>query len=450
MGRFSGTKLKALPNPATIADDSGPYDEGSRLLSALQRIHGRLIEEIDIAELRRLGDEDMRSEIRNRINDMVREDGLKLNTAEFDQFANDLFDEMTGLGPLEPLINDPTISDILINTHEHIYVERKGEIETTDVRFRDQSHLLRIINRIVSTVGRRVDETHPMTNARLLDGSRVNVTIPPIAVDGPLVSIRKFSDEAMTLDRLVELGSLPKPLALFLAAAIRARVSTVISGGTGSGKTTLLNALTSAIDKKERLITIEEVAELSLQQPHVARMETRQPNIEGKGAIDTRDLVKNALRMRPDRIIIGETRAGEAFDMLQAMNTGHEGSLTTLHANSPRASLSRIEQMIAMADMNIPNDAIRSLVASAIQLIIQVERLSDGKRRVISVSEIVGLEGTTIQLQEIMAFHRIGTDEDGNLLGEFRASGIRPRCMEQLKLRDLDVPPELFDPARAF
>jgi pilus assembly protein CpaF len=355
---------------------------------------------------------------------------------------------MTGLGPLEPLLKDPTINDILINGHECVYVERQGMLEPTGVRFKDESHLLRIINKIVSAVGRRVDESHPMCDARLLDGSRVNVAVRPVAIDGPLMSIRKFSKKPFNLNKLVEVGALRPQMAELLAAAVKARVTLIISGGTGSGKTTMLNALSAFISEKERLLTIEDAAELQLQQPHVGRMETRPPNIEGKGEIRQRDLVKNALRMRPDRVILGECRGEEAFDMLQAMNTGHEGSMATVHANTPRDAISRLEQMIGMAGLPMTVASIRSQIASAIRVIVQLSRLSDGKRRVMSIAEITGLESDTIQMQEIFKYVRTGTAPDGNVQGHFQATGVRPRFLGDLTAMGIKIPGAYFDPSQ--
>jgi pilus assembly protein CpaF len=357
---------------------------------------------------------------------------------------------MTGLGPLEPLLKDPTVNDILINGHECVYVERGGVLEPCGVRFKDEQHLLRIINKIVSAVGRRVDESHPMCDARLLDGSRVNVAVRPIAIDGPLVSIRKFAERVFDMDRLVEVGSLRPAIAEVLAAAVAGKVSTLISGGTGSGKTTMLNALSNFIPPRERLITIEDAAELQLQQPHVGRLETRPANVEGKGEVRQRDLVRNALRMRPDRIIIGECRGEEAFDMLQAMNTGHEGSMTTIHANSPRDALKRLEQMVGMAGTPMTLGAIRSQIASAITLVVQVQRLPDGARRLTSVSEITGMEGDVIQMHEIFKFVKDFTDAKGTLHGSFKATGIRPRFLADVKAYGIDVSSNCFDPARTL
>ena len=390
----------------------------------------------------------MRRQVRKLVGDFARDERLALNGTELDQLGVSVFDEMVGLGPIEPLLQDDSIADILINGPFQVYVERRGELEITPVRFRDNDHLLRIINRIVSTVGRRIDESSPMVDARLPDGSRVNAAIGPITLDGAVVSIRKFSKKPFDLDKLVEVGAMPPCVAEFLFGAIRARVSTVISGGTGSGKTTLLNALSKAISDKERLITIEDAAELQLQQPHVVRMETRPPNIEGKGEIRQRELVKNALRMRPDRVILGEVRGEEAFDMLQAMNTGHEGSMATIHANTPRDAVTRLEQMVAMSGMRLPAESIRGQIASAVGLVVQAMRMSDGKRRLTSVTEITGMEGNVVQMQEIFAFNRTGADADGTVRGEFRATGLRPRCLDEMIRRGIKFDTAHFDPGR--
>jgi len=410
------------------------------------KLHARLIDEIDLTSLDGLETSVLKTRIFDIVKEMAREERLKINTAELQLLSDGIFDEMTGLGPLEILLQDETVSDILINTHEMVYVERRGELELSPVRFASEDHLLRIINRIVSTVGRRVDESQPLCDARLLDGSRVNVAIAPIAVDGPLVSIRKFSKSPLTLDKLVEFGAIPDPVAQFLWAACKARVTILISGGTGSGKTTLLNALSQSISEKERLITIEDAAELQLQQPHVARMETRPPNVEGKGEIKQRGLVKNALRMRPDRVILGEVRGEEAFDMLQAMNTGHEGSMATLHANTPRDAITRLEQMVAMGDMKITPEAVAGQIASAVGIIVQATRLSDGQRKITSVAEVTGMEGAVIQMQELFNYTRTGTGPKHEVIGEFRATGIRPQCLDEIITRNIPLPRGLFEP----
>jgi pilus assembly protein CpaF len=350
------------------------------------------------------------------------------------------------LGPLEPLLKDNSITDILVNGYEQVFVERGGKLHLTPVHFKDNRHLLRIIDKIVSAVGRRVDESSPMVDARLADGSRVNAIIPPLSVDGPLVSIRKFAKIPIDMQKLIDIGSLPQDVASILQGVVRARRNVLISGGTGSGKTTMLNAMSAFIDGRERIITIEDAAELQLQQIHVGRLETRPANVEGKGEIAQRELVKNALRMRPDRIIVGEVRGGEAFDMLQAMNTGHEGSMTTIHANTGRDALARLEQMIGMTGMDLPAKSMRAQIASAIHVVVQLERLSDGKRRCVSVNEITGMEGDVIQMQEIFKFKRTSTDEDGTIHGDFVATGIRPKFMEELQTRGIQVPDGIFNP----
>ena len=439
------------PDPAPAARAEDVYaDMVSRrpaLVEAKLKIHELIIDEFNLSALEKLPPDELAKQVRTYVGNYARTSGLSLNQKELDLFSTEIVDEMTGYGPIEPLLKDPTISDILINTHKRCFVERAGRLQETKIHFRDEAHLLRIISRIVSGVGRRVDESSPMVDARLPDGSRVNIAIRPIAIDGPLVSIRKFSQRAFTMDRLVEVGALRPAMVEVLAAAVTGKVSAIISGGTGSGKTTMLNGLSNFIPAHERLITIEDAAELQLQQPHVGRLETRPPNIEGKGEIRQRDLVKNALRMRPDRIIIGECRGEEAFDMLSAMNTGHEGSMSTIHANSPREALKRLEQMIGMAGMPITLTAIRSQIASALTLVIQVQRLPDGARRVTSVSEITGMEGDMIQMHEVFKFVKSFTDKDGKLQGTFKATGVRPQFLGNLKAYGLEVPAHYFDPA---
>jgi pilus assembly protein CpaF len=378
----------------------------------------------------------------------VRSEKISLNQRELEIFSGEIVDEMTGFGPIEPLLKDPTVTDILINTHRLCFVERFGKLYETKVHFKDEAHLLRIIGKIVAGVGRRIDESSPMVDARLPDGSRVNVAIRPIAIDGPLMSIRKFAERAFSMERLVEMGTIAPQVADLLMAAVRGRISLIISGGTGSGKTTMLNALSSCIPAEERLITIEDAAELQLQQVHVGRLETRPPNAEGRGEIRQRELVKNALRMRPDRIIIGECRGEEAFDMLQAMNTGHEGSMTTIHANTPRDALKRLEQMVTMAGMTTTVGSIRGQIASAITVVMQLQRLPDGKRKVVSVAEIVGMEGESIQLQEVFHFVKESTDAAGNIHGSFRATGLRPNFLKELKAFGIELPESHFDASR--
>src|SRR6187401_3514493 len=419
-----------------------------KLLDAKVRLHRRLIEEINLSALDKVPEEEIRRHVQQLVSQYVLVERLPLNTQELSDFVSEILDEMTGLGPLEPLLKDPTINDILINGHECVYVERAGVLEPLSVRFKDEHHLLRIVNKIVSAVGRRVDESHPLCDARLQDGSRVNVAVRPIGVDGPLVSIRKFSKKPFNLTKLVDVGALRPPMAELLAAAVKSRITTIISGGTGSGKTTMLNALSAFISDKERLITIEDAAELQLQQPHVARMETRPPNIEGKGEIRQRELVKNALRMRPERVILGEVRSEEAFDMLQAMNTGHEGSMATIHANNPREAISRLEQLIAMGGLNIGPEAVRYQIAAAVRMIVQLQRMSDGKRRVTSVAEITGMEGDIVQMQEIFKYVRTGTASDGTVEGHFVATGVRPRFLSELAARGINIPGSVFDPSK--
>ncbi|MFN7163498.1 MAG: CpaF family protein [Hyphomonas sp.] len=427
-----------------------PESAGFDLLDAKLRVHAKLIDELDLSALDKMDDETMRRRVRGIIGEIIRKEEMALSSTEEASFADAVMDEMMGLGPIEPLLKDDSIADILINGCNQVYVERNGKLQLAPVRFADNDHLLRIVQRIVAAVGRRVDESQPLVDARLLDGSRVNAAVLPIAIDGPLVSIRKFSKSPLTMDKLVDFGAIPRPVADFILGAVKCRASTVISGGTGSGKTTLLNALSAAINPDERLITIEDAAELQLQQPHVARMETRPPNIEGKGEIRQRELVKNALRMRPDRVILGEVRSEEAFDMLQAMNTGHEGSMATIHANNPRDALTRLEQMVMMGGMKISEEAIRGQIASAVNFIVQATRLSDGSRKVVSIAEITGMEGSVVQLQEIFRFERTGTSETGKVVGHFAATGLRPKFLDEMERRGVHMPAGMFDPSTRF
>jgi pilus assembly protein CpaF len=376
---------------------------------------------------------------------VLAQEAMPLSASERERLVNDVQHELFGLGPLEPLLKDPTISDILVNSHDTIYIERRGKIEPTTVRFKDDEHLMRVIERIVSSVGRRIDESSPMVDARLQDGSRVNAIIPPLSIDGPVLSIRRFGADPLRMAALIEHKALTKDIADMLQMVVHARLNILISGGTGAGKTTLLNALSAFIPENERIVTIEDSAELQLQQPHVVRLETRPPNIEGKGEVTQRDLVRNALRMRPDRIVIGEVRGGEAIDMLQAMNTGHDGSLTTIHANTPRDALARIETMIQMTGMRLSDRAMRQQIAAALNLVVQVARLADGSRRVTSISEITGMEGETITMQEIFLYERTGVDKEGTVLGRFRPTGIRPRFAERLKSCGLQLPRVFFE-----
>jgi len=418
------------------------------LLDEKLKLHARIIDEFNLASLEKLPRPDLVREVRSYLDDYVRTERLSLNQKEAQTFAEEIVDEMIGFGPIESLLKDPTINDILINTHKKCFVERFGKLEETAVHFKDEAHLMRIIQKIVAGVGRRVDESSPTVDARLPDGSRVNVAIKPIAVDGPLVSIRKFSKKPFSMERLVEIGSCRPVMAEMLRFAVIGRISLIVSGGTGTGKTTMLNALSSFIPPEERIVTIEDAAELQLQLPHVCRMETRPSSAEGKGEIRQRELVKNALRMRPDRIVVGECRGEEAFDMLQAMNTGHEGSMTTVHANSPRDAVKRLEQMVSMAGMSIPPGSIRAQIASAIRLFVQLQRLPDGRRRVVSIGEITGMEGDVVQMQEIYRFHKEHTDDEGNVHGSFRATGIRPTFLEDLKHMGLHLSPQHFDPSK--
>ena len=425
----------------TVSPSVNPFIVPIEDATALKvRIHQRLIDILNLSLLEKTPRDTLRQEIRGTVGALLADEKRVLSFAQLDQLIDDVLDELLGLGPLEPLLKDDTVSDILINTPSKVYVERHGRIEKTDVKFQDSRHLIRVINKIVSAVGRRVDESQPMVDARLADGSRFNAIIPPLAVDGPLVSIRKFSRKPITMQQLIAFGSLSQEMAEILIAAVTARRNILISGGTGSGKTTLLNALSSFIGSTERIVTIEDSAELQLQQDHVGRLETRPPNIEGRGEITQRDLVRNALRMRPDRIIVGEVRAGEAFDMLQAMNTGHDGSMTTVHANTPRDALSRIEQMIGMAGLDISPTSIRQQISTAINVVIQIERMDDGRRRVVSIQEVVGMEEMTISTQEIFRFKRGGRLETGEIVGGFEATGIRPKLLDILKARGLQMP----------
>ena len=407
-------------------------------------LHEKLLSILNLSVLDKMTRDELRRELAPVIRNILTEDNIPLNTLEYHQLVDEVLDEVLGLGPLEPFLKDTTVSDILVNTHKQVFVERGGRLEQTPARFKDERHLMRIIQTIVSAVGRRVDESQPWVDARLADGSRVNVLVPPCAVDGPLVSIRKFSKMPFTIERLIEIGSIDRRMALLFELIVRSRLNVLISGGTGSGKTTLLNALSSYISNRERIITIEDTAELQLQQVHVGRMETRPSNIEHRGEVTQRDLVKNALRMRPDRIIVGEVRGAEVLDMLQAMNTGHDGSMTTIHANTPRDALTRLEHMVGMTGIEIPLKALRSQVSSALNVVIQVQRLSDGKRRVVSVQEIIGMEADTVTMQEIFTFERGGMDSEGKILGRYIATNIRPKFSKRFEEYGYHVPADLF------
>jgi pilus assembly protein CpaF len=408
-------------------------------------IHRKLIQNLNLERLAQMNREAALVELTRVIENLMDTDGMPITLLERERLAREVLDEVFGLGPLEPLMRDPTVSDILVNTAKHVYVERRGLLEKTDVHFRDNAHLRQIIDRIVSAVGRRVDESSPMVDARLADGSRVNAIIPPLALDGPCLSIRRFANVKLSGAELVTNNSLTTQILDLLKACVKARLNIVISGGTGAGKTTFLNLLSSYISDRERIITIEDAAELQLQQEHVVRLETRPANIEGKGAVLQRQLLINSLRMRPDRIVVGEVRGEEALDMLQAMNTGHDGSLTTIHANTPRDALSRLETMVAMAGLNLPDKAIRRQIASAVDVVLQVSRLSDGTRKVIYLSEITGMEGETVSVQDIFHFHRRGIGPKGEVLGEFMAVGIRPKFADRLEVAGLKLPPDMFN-----
>ncbi|MCK0531153.1 CpaF family protein [Sphingobium agri] len=433
-------------------DEVGPTDtelvhwEEDRHTELKVALHQKLIDLINLSALENMSRAQVEAEVGEIVHEQLALQKHALNLEERKRLVSDILDELLGLGPLEPLLKDQSVTDILVNGHKIVFVERGGRLVETAARFKDEKHLLRIIQKIVAAVGRRVDEASPFVDARLADGSRVNAVVPPLAVDGSLLSIRKFAKVPISMARLSELGSVPAPMAQVLAAVVAARRNVLISGGTGSGKTTLLNAMSASIDEAERIVTIEDSAELQLQQRHVVRLETRPPNIEGRGEVTQRDLVKNALRMRPDRIIVGEVRAGEAFDMLQAMNTGHDGSMTTVHANTPRDALSRVEQMIGMSGIDISPRSARAQIASALNVIVQVGRLSDGRRRLLSISEITGMEGEVITMQEIFRFKMTGRDENDMVRGHFEATGIRPKFMSELADRGIHLPADLFRP----
>ncbi|RJG17825.1 CpaF family protein [Massilia cavernae] len=433
-----------LPAAVPRAAAAGNYSQ------LKHRIHQALLDRVDLESLQLLSQEQIRDELKMLVEHLLEEETVVINEAERRNLTRDIQNEMLGFGPLELLLADPTVSDILVNTHSQVYVERRGKLELTDVRFSDDAHLMKIIDKIVSRVGRRIDESCPMVDARLPDGSRVNAIIPPLAIDGPVMSIRRFSAEPLRLHDLVEYKSMTSAMADILQGLGKAEINILISGGTGSGKTTMLNVISGFISPEERIVTIEDAAELQLQQPHVVRLETRPANIEGNGEVTQRALVRNALRMRPDRIILGEVRGGEALDMLQAMNTGHEGSMATIHANTPRDALTRLENMISMAAASLPSKAMRQQISSAIGVVLQVSRLTDGKRKLVSMQEVTGMEGDVITMQEIFQFKQTGLGENGTVIGHFCATGIRPRFVDRLRTYGISVPDNLFDPTRQF
>jgi pilus assembly protein CpaF len=432
-----------VPPPSVLTDS----DRLSRLYEIKNRVHNRLVERLNLENLEVLNRQYVEDEIRKAIAVLLEEEPVPLSREERSRLIRDLEFEILGLGPLEPLLRDPSIADILVNRFDQVYLEKQGKLHPVDCRFEDNAHLLKIINKIVSNVGRRIDESCPMVDARLPDGSRVNAIIPPLALDGPMLSIRRFAVNRPTMEELVRVGSLTPEIAMVLKAVVKAKVNILISGGTGSGKTTLLNILSGFIPADERIITIEDSAELQLQQDHVCRLETRPPNIEGKGEITQRDLVRNSLRMRPDRIVVGEVRGAEVMDMLQAMNTGHEGSMTTVHANTVRDALIRMETMISLAGYTIQEKAMRQMISSSLNLIIQLARHSDGKRRLIALSEITGMESGIISLQDIFVFERQGVNEKGEIIGRFVATGVRPKFADRCRLFGAPIPDETFDPA---
>ena len=434
--------------PAVFKEAATQDADLTARLELKSRMHDVLLDRLNLAAIDKVNRDDLRREVSGLVSQVLTEEGRAMRAEEFKKLVDEVLDEVLGLGPLEPLLADPTINDILVNSHSSVYVERFGVLEKSKVRFRDERHLLRIIDKIVSRIGRRVDESQPWVDARLEDGSRVNAIIRPCAIDGPSVSIRKFSKQPLTMARLVEFGALSEPAALLLKGLVEARLNVLISGGTGSGKTTMLNAMSSFVGSRERIVTIEDAAELQLQQDHVVRLETRPPSPSGTGAVTQRDLVRNALRMRPDRIIIGEVRGAETFDMLQAMNTGHDGSMTTVHANTARDALGRIENMVTMIGMDFPISAIRSQIAAGLHMVVQLNRFSDGSRRVTAVSEITGMEGNIITMQDIFLFKKTGRSATGQVLGEFVATGIRPRCAEQLAQAGIDLSSDMFSRER--
>ena len=440
--------MPGAPVPPQVAAADKERKRKERMGELKVELHKRLLENLNLAALEHATEAELKAEIAAISGEAMTEMSVALNSAERQSLHQELYDEVMGLGPLEPLLKDDTVSDILVNGPNQIFVERFGKLALSDVTFKDEKHLLRIIDKIVSAVGRRVDESNPYVDARLADGSRFNAMVPPIAVDGSLVSIRKFKKDKLAIDDLVRFGAFTEEMAAYLQAAVATRLNVIVSGGTGSGKTTTLNALSSFIDNSERILTIEDTAELQLQQTHVGRMESRPPNVEGKGAVTQRDCLRNALRMRPDRIIVGETRGEEVIDMLQAMNTGHDGSMTTIHANNARDGISRLENMVAMAGIEMPLKAVRSQIASAVNLIVQASRLQDGSRRMVSITEITGMEGDVISMQEIFRYERLGLAPDGKIIGRFTATGVRSHYSDRFRQWGYDLPASIYEPVQ--
>jgi len=439
-------KPMMVKKPGDVASMDKERKRKERMSEIKIEMHRALLDNLNLAALEHASEKELRAEIGTIAGELLDEKGIVLNRDDRQTLNKELYDEVTGLGPLETLLQDDTVNDILVNGPHQVFVERNGKLEISDVTFKDERHLLRIIDKIVSAVGRRVDESNPYVDARLADGSRFNAMVPPIAVDGSLVSIRKFKKDKLGIDDLVKFGAFTEEMAAFLQAAVATRLNIIVSGGTGSGKTTTLNALSSFIDNSERILTIEDTAELQLQQIHVGRMESRPPNVEGKGEVSPRDCLKNALRMRPDRIIVGETRGEEVIDMLQAMNTGHDGSMTTIHANSARDGISRLENMIAMAGIEMPIKAMRSQISSAVNLIVQASRLQDGSRRMTSITEITGMEGDVISMQEIFKYQRVGLTPDNKIIGHFTATGVRSHFSERFRMWGYDLPASIYEP----
>jgi pilus assembly protein CpaF len=438
------SKFRDDRSVADAANDGAVASMSDQELEWKQRINAKLLDILDLSLIETIGEDKARQEIRETANRLLAEESAPLSLRQRQAVVKCIEDEVMGLGPLEPLLADSTVSDILVNGHDTIFVERRGRLEHTNLRFSDHGHLMNTIDRIVSAVGRRIDESSPMVDARLKDGSRVNAVIPPLALDGAMLSIRRFAVERLTMDKLIEFETITPEVAGVLEAVVKGRMNVLVSGGTGAGKTTLLNILSSCIPATERIITIEDSAELQLQQPHVVRLETRPANIEGKGEVGARDLVRNALRMRPERIVVGEVRGGEALDMLQAMNTGHDGSLTTIHANTPRDAIGRVENMVSMTGISFPIKALRSQIASAIDVVVQVARLEDGRRKIVSVQEINGMEGEIVTMSELFTFDRQGVDEDNNVIGALRPTGIVPGFHRSLKSKGINIPIEAF------